>query len=41
MVAKKGEKYMCEECGAEVRIEKDCNCKSCGISCCDKPMKKV
>ena len=41
MVAKKGEKYKCEECGLVVLVDEDCGCAVCDIVCCDVPMKKV
>lgn len=28
----------CSSCGATVDVLEDCNCKGCGIICCDKPM---
>ena len=28
----------CMNCGATVKIIDDCNCKGCGITCCDVPM---
>jgi len=41
MVAKKGEKYKCEECGLVVIVDEDCGCAVCDIVCCDVPMKKA
>ena len=41
MVAKKGEKYKCEECGLVVLVDEDCGCAVCDIVCCDVPMKKI
>lgn len=35
---KKGNKLVCEECGAVVVVEEPCTCDSCGISCCGEPM---
>lgn len=29
----------CNSCGAVVKAIKDCNCPSCGIVCCNEPMK--
>ena len=41
-MAKKGDKYKCEECGLVVVIEDACECgDECVITCCEKPMKKV
>ena len=31
----------CEKCGAIVKVIEDCNCKGCGIICCDEPMKVI
>ncbi len=28
----------CANCGAIVKVIKDCNCEGCGITCCEKPM---
>ena len=28
----------CNQCGAIVKVIKDCNCNRCGIVCCDEPM---
>lgn len=28
----------CNQCGATVKVIKDCNCNRCGIVCCDEPM---
>ena len=28
----------CSECGATVKVLKDCTCDNCGINCCSKPM---
>ncbi len=40
-MAKKGEKYACEDCGLVVTVDDECGCAACDIVCCDKPMKKV
>ncbi|MEM4188054.1 MAG: hypothetical protein QXN56_02670 [Candidatus Hadarchaeum sp.] len=40
-MAKKGEKYRCEKCGAVVVIDEECGCAACDLICCDVPMKKV
>lgn len=29
----------CLKCGATIKVMKDCNCKECGIICCEEPMK--
>lgn len=31
----------CKNCGALVKVIKDCNCKDCGIKCCGEAMEKV
>lgn len=31
----------CPKCGALVKTIKDCNCKDCGIMCCNEIMKPV
>ena len=31
----------CKSCGATVKALKDCNCKGCGIVCCETPMEVV
>ena len=31
----------CNKCGALVKIINDCNCKDCGIECCNEQMKLV
>lgn len=41
VMAKKSEKYKCEECGIVVAVEDDCGCAACDLICCDKPMKKA
>jgi len=40
-VAKKGDKYKCEECGMVVVVDDACSCASCDLICCDTPMKPV
>ncbi len=34
-----GDVFICDSCGAEVTVTKDCTCKECSITCCGKPMK--
>ena len=31
----------CQKCGALIEVINDCNCKDCGITCCEKPMIKL
>ncbi len=31
----------CANCGAIVKVIKDCNCPGCGIKCCNEEMKKL
>ena len=31
----------CNDCGAIIKIIKDCECNDCGITCCGKPMKEI
>lgn len=31
----------CKQCGAIVKIIKDCSCDDCGIKCCGEQMKEV
>lgn len=31
----------CDDCGALVRVIKDCNCDDCGITCCGKVMRTI
>ena len=31
----------CNNCGAIVKVIKDCNCNGCGIMCCNEPMHKL
>ena len=40
-MAKKGDKYKCEECGMVVVVDDACSCASCDLICCDTPMKPV
>jgi hypothetical protein len=40
-LAKKGEKYKCEECGLIVLVEDPCGCEPVEIICCGEPMKPV
>ena len=40
---KKDEVYVCEECGMEVKIMKDCECgedEDCGLMCCGAELTK-
>lgn len=47
---KRDEVYVCEGCGVELKVVKECCedetegqvcvCTPCEISCCDKPLKK-
>ncbi len=44
---KKGDVYVCKDCGLELRVEKTCNCgsgsaQSCTVplQCCGQEMKK-
>lgn len=39
IMAKKGEKYKCDECGLVVAVEDPCGCSACDIICCGEPMK--
>jgi hypothetical protein len=39
LLAKKGEKYECEECGLVVIIEDPCGCEEVELICCEAPMK--
>jgi hypothetical protein len=41
IMAKKGTKYKCEECGLVVVVDEACGCSSCDLICCDEPMKEV
>ena len=38
-MAKKGDKYKCEECGMVVVVDDACGCASCDLICCGTPMK--
>ena len=40
-MAKKGEKYQCDECGLVVVIEDPCGCEEEELICCEAPMKPV
>ena len=40
-MAKKGEKYKCEECGLVVMVADPCGCSPCDLICCGVPMKPV
>jgi hypothetical protein len=40
-LAKKGEKYQCDECGLVVVIEDPCGCEEVELICCEAPMKPV
>ena len=40
-MAKKGEKYKCEECGLIVVVEDPCGCETVELICCEAPMKPV
>jgi hypothetical protein len=40
-LAKKGEKYKCEECGLIVVVEDPCGCETVELLCCEVPMKPV
>jgi hypothetical protein len=41
LLAKKGEKYKCEECGLIVVVEDPCSCETVELLCCEMPMKPV
>jgi hypothetical protein len=36
--AKKGERLVCDLCGATVVVDKECGCDACGITCCGQDM---
>jgi hypothetical protein len=36
----KGDVYVCKECGLEVTITGECDCESCDLMCCGKPLTK-
>ncbi len=38
---KKGDRYVCDECGMVVWVDEPCTCDACGIVCCDVPMVKT
>jgi len=38
-LAKKGQKYKCDECGLIVVIEDPCGCETVELMCCQTPMK--
>jgi hypothetical protein len=40
-LAKKGEKYKCENCGLVVLVEDPCACEPCELVCCSVPMTPV
>jgi len=40
-LAKKGEKYKCDECGLIVVVEDPCGCETVELICCEAPMKPV
>jgi hypothetical protein len=40
-LAKKGEKYKCEECGLIVVVEQPCCCETVELLCCEVPMNPV
>jgi hypothetical protein len=40
-LAKKGEKYECENCGLVVVVEDPCGCEPVELMCCSVPMKPV
>ena len=40
-MAKKGEKYKCENCGLIVVVEDPCGCEEIELLCCEAPMKPV
>jgi hypothetical protein len=41
LASKKGEKYVCEECGLVIAIEDPCGCEAIELFCCSVPMKPV
>jgi hypothetical protein len=41
LATKKGEKYMCEECGLIVVVDDPCACEPVELVCCNVPMKPV
>ena len=40
-MAKKGDKYQCDECGVVMVVEDPCGCSPCDVVCCSVPMKQV
>jgi hypothetical protein len=40
-LAKKGEKYKCEECGLIVVVDDPCGCETVELICCEASMKPV
>jgi len=40
-LAKKGEKYKCEDCGLIIVVEDPCGCETVELMCCEAPMKPV
>ena len=40
-MAKKGEKYKCDECGLIVVVADSCGCETVELICCEVPMKPV
>jgi hypothetical protein len=40
-LAKKGEKYKCENCGLVIVGEDPCGCEAIELLCCEVPMKPV
>jgi len=40
-MAKKGDKYKCDDCGLVVVVEDPCGCTACDLICCGSQMKAV
>lgn len=40
-MAKKGDKYKCNECGVVMVVEDPCSCSPCDLICCGVPMEQV
>jgi len=40
-MAKKGDKYKCDDCGLVIVVEDPCGCTACDLICCGKQMKTV
>lgn len=40
-MAKKGDRYKCEECGVVMVVEDPCGCSPCDLVCCGTPMTQV